>query len=63
MDIDARWALLPYEQERLAAQIVAVMGATFRQPQPDEMRRILKLAEQQITARELYLNTTFQVTG
>lgn len=38
------------EQEQLAAQLVAVMDAHFTRPSDDQKRRILRLAESQITA-------------
>jgi len=37
------------QREETAAQIVALMLAKFTRPGPDEMREILKRAEQQIT--------------
>jgi hypothetical protein len=45
---------LPYllYLEEVAAQIVALMQAKFNRPGPDEMRKILKCAEQQISALE-----------
>lgn len=38
------------EQEQLAAQLIAVMQAHFQRPSPDQMRRILRLAADQIRA-------------
>jgi hypothetical protein len=38
------------QREEIAAQIVALMRARFTRPGPEEMREILKCAEQQITA-------------
>jgi hypothetical protein len=37
------------QREETAAQIVALMQAKFTRPGPQEMRKILKCAEQQIT--------------
>lgn len=41
------------QREETAAQIVALMQAKFSRPGPDEMREILKCAEQQVTALQL----------
>jgi hypothetical protein len=38
------------QREETAAQIVALMQAKFNRPGPQEMKEILKCAEQQITA-------------
>ncbi len=35
-------------REQLAAQIVAIMQADFKRPGPEEMKEILKCAENQI---------------
>lgn len=40
------------QQEQLAAQVVAVMAAVFGRPSPNEMRHVLRLAEQQVGAYE-----------
>ena len=41
------------QREETAAQIVALMQAKFSRPGPQEMKEILKCAEQQITALQL----------
>jgi hypothetical protein len=41
------------QREETAAQIVAVMQSRFDRPGPEEMREILKAADQQITALQL----------
>jgi hypothetical protein len=41
------------QREETAAQIVALMQAKFNRPGPEEMKEILKCAEQQITALQL----------
>ena len=41
------------QREETAAQIVALMQAKFTRPGPDEMREILRCAEQQITGLQL----------
>ena len=43
-------ALPPFlQREEIAAQIVALMQAKFSRPGPEEMKEILRCAEQQIT--------------
>ena len=41
------------QREEIAAQIVALMQAKFNRPGPEEMKEILKCAEQQITGLRL----------
>lgn len=41
------------QREEIAAQIVALMQAKFNRPGPEEMKEILKCAEQQVTALQL----------
>jgi hypothetical protein len=41
------------QREQLAAQIVAVMQSAFARPSPTEMRHIMRLADEQITAQEI----------
>ena len=40
------------EEEQIAAQLVAVMDAHFSRPSPEQKRRLLALAAQQIAAAE-----------
>lgn len=40
------------DQEQLAAQLVAVMDAHFQRPSASQKRRILSLAESQISSSE-----------
>ena len=47
-------------REQLAAQIVAIMKAMFCRPEPEEMRQIIGLAEQQIRASEEHPESVFQ---
>jgi hypothetical protein len=53
-DQESQPAALPLflQREETAAQIVALMQAKFSRPGPDEMRQILRCAEQQITAQQ-----------
>jgi hypothetical protein len=44
------------QREETAAQIVALMQAKFNRPGPEEMKEILKCAEQQVTALQLQLS-------
>jgi hypothetical protein len=49
-------------REQLAAQVVAIMRAIFCRPEAKEMREVLRLAEQQITAEEEHPASTFQAS-
>ena len=44
------------QREEIAAQIVALMQAKFNRPGPEEMKEILRCAEQQITGLQLQLS-------
>jgi len=44
------------QREEIAAQIVALMRAKFNRPGPEEMKEILRCAEQQVTALQLQLS-------
>jgi len=44
------------QREETAAQIVALMQSRFDRPGPEEMKQILKAAEQQITGLQLQLS-------
>jgi hypothetical protein len=49
-------------REQLAAQVVAVMRAVFARMDGNEMRHVLKCAEQQITAAEYNEETSETAT-
>lgn len=51
-DVTGRSRFDLLDQEQLAAQLVAIMGARFQRPTADEKRHILKLVEGQIRATE-----------
>lgn len=44
------------QREEIAAQIVALMQAKFSRPGPEEMKEILRCAEQQITGLQQLLS-------
>jgi len=47
------------QREETAAQIVALMQSRFDRPGPEEMKQILKAAEQQVTGLQLQLSPLF----
>lgn len=47
------------QREETAAQIVALMQSRFDRPGPEEMKQILKAAEQQIIGLQLQLSPLF----
>jgi len=52
---------IPYllQREETAAQIVALMQSRFDRPGPEEMKQILKAAEEQITGLQLQPSPLF----